>query len=82
MTSALENYINRILWWPPPALAGAMARPKSTLERARLGLAGGWDSSPLRGGDVEVKDPGPANPGLEAGTAALLQAQTPFNFNF
>lgn len=82
MTSALENYINRILWWPPPALAGAMARPTSTLERAGLGSAGGWDFSPLRGGDVEVKDLVPANPGPRAGTATLLLAQAPLNFNF
>lgn len=82
MTSALENYINRILWWPPPALAGATARPTSTLERAGLGSAGGWDSSPLRGGDVEVKDLVPANPGPRAGTATLLLAQAPLNFNF
>ncbi|EPY86377.1 n-alpha-acetyltransferase 38, NatC auxiliary subunit-like protein [Camelus ferus] len=56
MTSALENYINRILYLAPRALARAVARPASAPERIDAGEAGGRDrrAGTLKGFDQTI----------------------------
>ena len=89
MTSALENYINRILQPAPAGISQGLGEPTSArsgpvLERPGFGIGGrlgyrATDGLGARGGDTEVKDLGPIR--LTPGTGTLSSCGPKASFN-
>ena len=89
MTSALENYINRILGPSATATSRGTAKPALALGRAGAGEIGGRDrravgmSGPCAAwaAGEGLKDLGPANPALGARACRSWGPRAPFNFH-
>lgn len=81
MTSALENYINRILELPAAGFRWGSGEAGVCAERPGVGVGGRLGRFGARDAGAGIKDLGPTNPPAGAGNHRFCESTVSSNFN-